>query len=110
MKKLLLLLLLFSIQTFSQEFLTISHRGGALLAPENTLAAFENTVALGAHYYELDVRMSSDDSLVIMHDESINRTTNGLGNVRAMTFAQLSVWDAGSWFGTEFAGQKIPLL
>ena len=62
-------------------FTIISHRGGALLAPENTLAAFENSVELGADYYELDVRMSSDDSLVIMHDATINRTTNGVGTV-----------------------------
>ncbi len=77
MKKTFLFILFLTIQTFSQNFTIISHRGGALLAPENTLAAFENSVAIGAHYYELDVRMSSDDSLVIMHDDSIDRTTNG---------------------------------
>ena len=110
MKKLLLFLFLLSIQAFSQQFYVISHRGGALLAPENTLAAFQNSVELGADYYELDVRMSSDDSLVVMHDATINRTTNGLGNVSSMTFDQLRVWDAGSWFGAEFTGEKIPLL
>ncbi|MBU0473619.1 MAG: Ig-like domain-containing protein [Bacteroidetes bacterium] len=110
MKKTLLFILVFSIQVFSQDFSIISHRGGAALAPENTLGAFQNSVAIGAHYYELDVRLSSDDSLVIMHDDTINRTTNGTGSINSMTYAQLSLWDAGSWFSPLFAGEKIPLL
>jgi len=110
MKKILLLIVLISIKALSQDFEIISHRGGALLAPENTLSAFENSVQIGAHYYELDVRMSSDDSLIIMHDGTIDRTTNGVGNVSSLTFDQLRVFDAGSWFSSEFEGEKIPLL
>ncbi len=110
MRKIILLILFLSAQYFSQDFTIISHRGGALLAPENTLAAFENTISIGADYFELDVRMSMDDSLVIMHDYTIDRTTDGTGNVNSLTFDQLRGFDAGSWFGHEFSGEKIPLL
>ncbi|MBK8947035.1 MAG: Ig-like domain-containing protein [Ignavibacteriae bacterium] len=110
MKKAFIFLLMLSVQIFSQNFKVISHRGGAALAPENTLAAFEKAVEVGAHYFELDVRKSSDDSLIIMHDASIDRTSDGTGNVSALTFQQLREFDAGSWFGAEFAGEKIPLL
>ncbi|MBK7107244.1 MAG: Ig-like domain-containing protein [Ignavibacteriae bacterium] len=110
MKKIFLFILVFASQLFPQNFKVISHRGGALLAPENTLAAFEKAVEVGAHYFELDVRMSVDDSLVLMHDASIDRTSDGTGNISALTFQQLRAFDAGSWFSAEFAGEKIPLL
>jgi glycerophosphoryl diester phosphodiesterase len=88
----------------------IAHRGGALLAPENTLAAFANAIQLKADYFELDVQISADDSLMIMHDASVNRTTNGTGNVSSLTYAQLKTLDAGSKFSSIFAGEKIPTL
>ncbi|MDP1678017.1 MAG: glycerophosphodiester phosphodiesterase family protein [Bacteroidota bacterium] len=86
----------------------IAHRGGAMLAPENTLAAFNNAVALKADYLELDILISSDDSLMIMHDNTVDRTTNGTGSVSSMTYAQLRVLDAGSKFNISFASEKIP--
>lgn len=88
----------------------IAHRGGSYLAPENTLAAFNNAIALNADYLELDVQLSSDDSLMIMHDLSVDRTTNGTGNVRSKTYAQLRTLDAGSKFSSAYAGEKIPTL
>lgn len=88
----------------------IAHRGGSLLAPENTLAAFKNAIALKADYIELDVQLSSDDSLMIMHDGTIDRTTNGTGGISSKTYAQLKTYDAGSKFSAAFAGEKIPTL
>jgi len=77
-----LLLLTFTLAGASTKI--IAHRGGASLAPENTLAAFSKAIEIGADYFELDVRVSKDDSLMIIHDETIDRTTNGSGNVSAM--------------------------
>ncbi|WP_020569469.1 glycerophosphodiester phosphodiesterase family protein [Neolewinella persica] len=111
MNKLFSILLLFSASiSYGQNPIFIAHRGGAQLAPENTLAAFRNAVELNADYYELDVKISSDDSLMVMHDATVDRTTNGTGNVSEMTYSELRALDAGSWFGPEFAGEKIPTL
>lgn len=88
----------------------IAHRGGSSMAPENTLSAFKKAIEIKADYFELDVQVTSDDSLVIMHDGTVNRTTNGSGNLNAMTYAQIRALDAGSWFGTAFAGEKVPSL
>ncbi|MCA9732818.1 MAG: T9SS type A sorting domain-containing protein [Deferribacteres bacterium] len=106
------LLFMFFASSFIMEASTavISHRGAAGLAPENTLAACRKAIELGADYFEVDVRVSSDDSLLIMHDESIDRTTNGSGNIVALPYATLRRYDAGSWFGSEFTGQQIPTL
>lgn len=100
---------LFSINSFAG-VKVVAHRGGSLLAPENTLAAFKNAIALKADYIELDVQLSSDDSLMIMHDGTIDRTTNGTGGIRTKTYAQLKTYDAGSKFSSAFAGEKIPTL
>jgi glycerophosphoryl diester phosphodiesterase len=110
--KSIFLMLLFAlfISTINGQVANIAHRGGAALAPENTLAAFKNAIALKAEFYELDVYVSSDDSLMIMHDATINRTTNGTGSITAMTYTQLRAFDAGVKFSTAFAGEKIPTL
>ncbi|MFZ5946656.1 MAG: LamG-like jellyroll fold domain-containing protein [Stygiobacter sp.] len=110
--KIFLLLLFFTIgfSSYNAQVVNIAHRGGALLAPENTLAAFKNAIALKVEYYELDVHLSADDSLMIMHDATINRTTTGTGSVSAMTYAQLRAFDAGVKFSTAFTGEKIPTL
>jgi glycerophosphoryl diester phosphodiesterase len=99
--------LVFSTNSFAG-VKVIAHRGGAYLAPENTAAAWKKAVALKADFFELDILLSSDDSLMIMHDDTVNRTTNGSGTVSAMTYAQLRALDAGSKFNTSFAGEKIP--
>ena len=103
-----LLVILYS--TGYAQVANIAHRGGAALAPENTMAAFKNAIALKAEYFELDVYVSADDSLMIMHDATISRTTNGTGSVTAMTYAQLRAFDAGVKFSAAFTGEKIPTL
>jgi glycerophosphoryl diester phosphodiesterase len=89
--------------------LSIAHRGNALYAPENTVAAFQS--ALGkADLVEADVRVSNDGKLVIMHDELVDRTTDGVGALAGMTLSQLKRLDAGSWFSPGFAGERVPTL
>lgn len=89
--------------------LSIAHRGNALYAPENTLAAF--LAAEGkADWVETDIRVSRDGELVVMHDATVDRTTDGTGSIAALTFDQLRQFDAGSWFSSAFAGERIPTL
>ena len=90
--------------------LVIAHRGASGNAPENTLAAFRKAVALGATFIETDLQLSRDARFVAIHDATVNRTTNGQGAVHEMTLADLRKLDAGSWFGSEFAGERIPTL
>jgi glycerophosphoryl diester phosphodiesterase len=90
--------------------LVIAHRGASGHAPENTLAAFKKAVAMGATFIETDLQMSRDARLVAIHDATLNRTTNGEGLVHDMTLAQLRQLDAGSWFGSEYSGERIPTL
>jgi glycerophosphoryl diester phosphodiesterase len=84
------------------------HRGSSAVAPENTYAAFERSVHDGAEYVETDIRRSADGHLVLMHDATLERTTNGHGPVSGATLAELVEIDAGSWFGARFAGQRVP--
>jgi glycerophosphoryl diester phosphodiesterase len=90
--------------------LIIAHRGASGNAPENTLAAFRKAVVLGATFIETDLQLSRDARFVAIHDATVNRTTNGQGAVHDMTLADLRKLDAGSWFGSEFAGERIPTL
>jgi glycerophosphoryl diester phosphodiesterase len=90
--------------------LLIAHRGASGHAPENTLAAFKKAVTLGATFIETDLQLTRDARLVAIHDESVNRTTNGKGAVHDMTLAELRRLDAGSWFGSEYAGERLPTL
>jgi glycerophosphoryl diester phosphodiesterase len=91
-------------------FLGIAHRGASGRAPENTHAAFAAALALGAQAIELDVQLSADGELMVIHDETLDRTTNGHGPVGDRTAAELLRLDAGSWFGAEFRGERIPRL
>jgi glycerophosphoryl diester phosphodiesterase len=90
--------------------LVIAHRGASGHAPENTLAAFRRAVALGASFIETDLHLSRDAHFVAIHDDIVNRTTNGQGKVHDLTLADLRRLDAGSWFGSEFSGERIPTL
>ncbi|HMH80178.1 MAG TPA: glycerophosphodiester phosphodiesterase family protein [Candidatus Acidoferrum sp.] len=90
--------------------LAIAHRGASGYAPENTFAAFRRATALGAGFIETDLQLSRDARLVAIHDATVNRTTNGQGAVHDMTLAELRRLDAGSWFGSEFAGERIPTI
>ena len=90
--------------------LVIAHRGASATAPENTIAAFEQAIVDGADGIELDLHLSSDDQLVVIHDASVGRTTNGSGSVRDRTLRELKRLDAGGWRGPRFEGQRIQTL
>jgi glycerophosphoryl diester phosphodiesterase len=91
-------------------FLGIAHRGASGRAPENTHAAFAAALALGAEAIELDCQLSADGELVVIHDETLDRTTDGRGPVGDRTAAELARLDAGSWFGPEYRDERIPRL
>jgi glycerophosphoryl diester phosphodiesterase len=91
----------------SRAWLRIAHRGASGSAPEHTHAAFERALALGVDMIELDVQLSRDGELVVMHDLNLDRTTSGHGALRAREFAALKALDAGSWFAPEFAGERV---
>lgn len=88
----------------------VAHRGSRINRPENTLAAFEEAIRVGADGIELDVHLSRDGEIIVIHDETVERTTNGAGLVKDMTVAELKQLDAGIWFDTEYVGQTIPTL
>ncbi|MBI2501862.1 MAG: glycerophosphodiester phosphodiesterase [Candidatus Latescibacteria bacterium] len=90
----------------------IAHRGasGAGLAPENTLAAFEQAIQLGVDLIELDVQQSGDGRLVVIHDATLDRTTDLSGPVAEKSLAEIRRGDAGSWFSPSFRGERVPLL
>src|SRR5258707_640225 len=97
--------------------LVIGHRGYCQFAPENTVASFQLALAAGADLVELDYRHSKDDKLVVIHDPELDRTTDSRHRwrrkrikVASRTAAELHTLDAGSWFSSEYAGAKIPLL
>lgn len=87
-----------------------AHRGAKMVAPENTLPAFEQAIALGAHGVELDVQCSKDGVLVVMHDFTVDKTTNGRGPVAQLTAAELTKLDAGSHFNANFSNVTVPTL
>lgn len=89
--------------------LIYAHRGASGYAPENTLEAFRLAMEMGADGFELDVHLSKDGELVVIHDESVNRTTNGTGLVRDLTLAELKALDASKGIAA-YAGAKIPTL
>ncbi len=88
----------------------IAHRGASEQFPENTLAAFQAAIEMGADSIELDVTLSKDGTVVVIHDDFVDRTTDGSGNVADLTLAELKALDAGSWFGPDHAGEQIPTL
>jgi glycerophosphoryl diester phosphodiesterase len=92
----------------ADRIVVIAHRGEHRAHPENTLPAFQAAIDAGADSFELDVRTTSDGRLVLMHDARVDRTTNGSGAVRAMTFDQIRALDAGAKFSPRFAGAKVP--
>lgn len=88
----------------------IAHRGGALRAPENTLPAFEWAASIGCKWMELDVRLAACGTPIVIHDETLDRTTTGTGATRNLSFEQIQQADAGAPFGSEFAGTSVPSL
>jgi glycerophosphoryl diester phosphodiesterase len=90
--------------------LNLAHRGALREAPENTLAAFRRALELGADGFELDAKLTRDDQVVVMHDATVDRTTDGAGRVSNFTLEQLRALDAGAWFDFEFRGEPVPTL
>jgi glycerophosphoryl diester phosphodiesterase len=90
--------------------MVIGHRGAAGLAPENTLGAIRKGLQLGVQGIEVDVQLTRDGQPVIIHDFSVDRTSNGTGEVEDLTLEEIRRLDAGSWFGREFQGERIPTL
>lgn len=87
-----------------------AHRGSSGTHPENTLPAFQAAAALPVAGVELDVHLSKDGELAVIHDEKVNRTTNGKGYVKDLTLVELKELDAGSWKGSEWKDVRIPIL
>lgn len=91
-----------------RNFIIVAHRGFSGLYPENTLLSFRKAVEVGADFVELDVNQTKDDILVVIHDSTVDRTTNGKGKVEQLTYEEIKQLDAGAWKG--FPGETIPSL
>lgn len=90
--------------------LWVVHRGGEIGVPENTMAAIRHSVEQGARYLEVDLQTTADGKIVLLHDETLDRTTTGEGKLIEHTWAQIKDLDAGSWKDTAYADARIPLL
>ena len=88
----------------------IAHRGDKMDAPENTMAAFYMAAEKGADAIEFDVQLTADGHVVVIHDQTVDRTTNGTGRVSRIQLAALRELDAGTWFSEKFRGERIPTL
>ncbi len=99
-----------TLQPGSGRLVVVGHRGAMGYRPENTFASYEHALSLGADWIELDVHLTKDGHLAVIHDDTLERTTNGTGLVREKTLAELKTLDAGSWFGPEYAGERVPTL
>lgn len=87
-----------------------AHRGASGTHPENTLASFREANRIGAHMIEFDVALTSDEQVIVFHDATVERTTNGTGKVATLTLNEMKTLDAGSWKSPEFEGETIPTL
>ncbi|MEK6570557.1 MAG: glycerophosphodiester phosphodiesterase family protein [Bacteroidota bacterium] len=99
-----------TLRAADKRLLVVAHRGCSGRAPENTVAAFEMALEFGADMIECDVRLTKDDEVVVFHDRTLNRTTDGGGPVEERTLEDLKKLDAGSWFSRRFSGERIPTL
>lgn len=88
----------------------VAHRGGGAFAPENTLAAIDTGAEHGLKMIEFDAKLSADDVVFLLHDDTVDRTSNGRGPAARKPYAELAALDAGSWFGARFAGERMPTL
>ena len=94
----------------SRRPLILAHRGACYAAPENTMAAFRLAAEMGADGLELDAQLCKDGEAVVIHDFTVDRTTDGRGRVKDFTLAELQALDAGGWYAAQFAGQRVPTL
>lgn len=92
------------------QIINFAHRGASAVCPENTMAAFRKALELGATGIETDVQMTKDGKLILIHDETVMRTTGEQGFVKDYTLEEIQRFDAGSWFSEEFRGERLPSL
>lgn len=88
----------------------IGHKGTSAYAPENTLASIRKAVDMGVKCIEIDVQLTKDKEVVVIHDYTLDRTTDGKGWIKEKTLKEIKTYSAGSWFGTEFIEEKVPTL
>lgn len=88
----------------------IGHRGAAASAPENTIESIRRAAALGARWVEFDAKLTRDGVVILMHDDTLDRTTTGHGPVKATPWSEIRRLDAGAWFGPDWRGTKVPKL
>ncbi|MGL4997723.1 MAG: glycerophosphodiester phosphodiesterase [Cetobacterium sp.] len=88
----------------------LAHRGSSGSAPENTISAFKKAILDGCDGFEFDVQQTKDGKMVVFHDWTLERTSNGKGYLREHTLEELKMLDAGSWFHKKFSGERIPTL
>ncbi|MEG1836121.1 MAG: glycerophosphodiester phosphodiesterase family protein, partial [Oscillospiraceae bacterium] len=88
----------------------LAHRGASGTAPENSLSAFKKALKDGCDGFEFDIQQTKDGEIVVFHDWTLERTSNGKGNLKEFTLEELKKLDIGSWFSDEFKGEKIPTL
>lgn len=93
-----------------RKFLNVAHRGASSYAPENTFAAYDKALAMGVNQVELDVHLTRDGHIVVIHDDTVDRTTNANGRVADLKLEELRALDAGNWFGAEYKGESIRSL
>jgi len=91
-----------------RNILVIAHRGGSHLAPENTLSGIRKAIEVGADMIEIDVEQTIDSVVIVIHDKTVDRTTNGSGPVDSLPYKYIKTLDAGSWFDKRFKGEKVP--
>lgn len=88
----------------------IGHRGAAAVAPENTLAGIRAAADAGATWVEFDIRLTADDVCILLHDDTLKRTTGDRRKIAAVSYAEIAGLDAGGWFAPQFAGEALPTL
>lgn len=95
-------------QFYQNKVLVAAHRGNSKFYPENTLSSIQSALELKPDMIEIDLHMTKDKEIILMHDHLVDRTTNSTGLIREKTLSELKAIDAGSWKGSEFQGEKIP--
>ena len=96
--------------SYRPKFIRIAHRGASGIAPENTFSAFKSAIEIGVDAIELDLQGTADNQIVVIHDPTLDRTTDLNGLIKQTTLKQIKQADAGSWFDQKFAGETIPAL
>lgn len=98
------------METYRNQVRVAAHRGNSAFFPENTMAAYRSALELPVDQVEVDLHMTRDGRIVMMHDAKVDRTTDGTGRISSMSAAEVRALDAGKWKGAQFAGERVPLF